>query len=87
MARDLMKFGVLLMLISILLIIIGILLPSPYEISGGFAGCVVIFFIPICFGTGEISPYPLIIMSIFLFAAIVFIIYVLKLKKEEMDDY
>ena len=83
MARDLVKFGVLLMFISILLIVIGILLPSPHEISGGFAGCVVIFFIPICFGTGEISPYPLIIMSIFLFAAIVFIIYVLRPKKEE----
>ncbi len=82
--KALTAFGIGLVLGGLILIAASILTPANNEglrqqpPEGGFAGCVVIFFIPICFGSGT-SPQVIQALSLAVFAVFigltVFLIY------------
>ncbi len=78
-------------LIGLGLIAIGLILVIASVISGleggetstGFVGCVVIFFIPICFGGGETPPSMVLIAAIISFVVfLVFFIALIKLTRK-----
>lgn len=69
---NLLKLSILVLLAGFVLVFLAVLLPimtswSQATTSTGFAGCVVIFFIPVCFGLGESEFVPvMIILSLIL---------------------
>lgn len=77
---DLVKLGFVLILIGFLIVFIATLLPmlmaihreGAIEIGGG--GCIILLFIPICFGYGEAHlVLPLIIVAMILTLAVLII--------------
>ncbi len=70
MDQRLIKIGIILILLGIALIVLSTVLLGLRQSAGGetaVAGCIVIFFIPICFGYGDYSLLlPLIIAMIIL---------------------
>ncbi|OYT40705.1 MAG: hypothetical protein B6U89_01315 [Desulfurococcales archaeon ex4484_58] len=77
----LISIGILLFFIGVIIIIVASLLfffiapssPSDKRVEGGVAGCIVIFFIPICFGAGSPSIIPLLIILALIMVVIMII--------------
>jgi uncharacterized membrane protein len=77
MGLEAMKFlealGIGLIVLGLLFIVISILTPSSHSVSsGGFAGCIVIFFIPICFGGGQASQQLIAISALLTIILVIF---------------
>lgn len=77
---DLEKLGFTLIVVGVLLALIAVIIPLftiPFtegaKISGG--GCIVILFIPICFGYGELS-LQLVVIAMILAIALIIIYFV-----------
>ena len=86
MRSSFMKLGLLMIIAGIILIILSFISGSvnSEEVSGGFAACVVIFFIPICFGSGNLQPQFLLVLAFLGFSlAILLIIYSMLRTKEK----
>lgn len=67
MANSILKLSILLLLAGFVLVFLAALLPvltsgSQATTSSGVAGCVILFFIPICFGLGESGVVPVMIV-------------------------
>jgi len=65
--NSLLKTGILLLIAGFVLVFLAVLLPiltsvSQVTTSSGVAGCVILFFIPVCFGLGESGVVPLMIV-------------------------
>ena len=80
MERDLTTLGFMMVFIGIMIIIIASILmvfSQPIQDSGGrvnVGGCIIIFFIPICFGYGE--PW-IMVLAITLTIILVIILFLL----------
>lgn len=62
----LIRLSILFLLAGFILVFLAVLLPilalgSQATTSSGVAGCVILFFIPICFGLGESGLIPIMI--------------------------
>ncbi len=58
MTNSLLKISIIFLLTGFVLVFLAVLLPiltlvDQAKTSSGIAGCVILFFIPICFGFGE----------------------------------
>lgn len=67
LANSILKLSILFLLAGFVLVFLAVLLPvltsgSQATTSSGVAGCVILFFIPICFGLGESGVVPVIIL-------------------------
>ncbi len=81
--RALLFTALALIIAGIVLIITSFTVELP-EVGGGFAGCVIIFFIPICFagGNSQVLPYlALVGLGVFL-AVLIFTLTLIKLMKQ-----
>jgi len=88
-------FGLILILIGLWLVVLSFLTQPPGgwgvtattqpqesqpSSGGGFAGCVVIFFIPICFSSNSMpSWFIALIVGVFLASFIIFILLIIKM--------
>lgn len=63
MTNSLLKISIVFLLAGFVLVFLAVLLPILTSVdqattSSGIAGCVILFFIPICFGFGESGVLP-----------------------------
>lgn len=74
---DLLKLGFILIFLGFITAFVGVLIPilltllEPTKVGIGVGGCIVVFFIPICFGYGEPAVPMMIIMLVLALALII----------------
>ncbi len=102
--RGLKAFGVGLILVGIYLTILSFFLPAPAAVSitpsasggggssstsSGFTGCVILFFIPVCFSGGSAPQWlPIAFIGVFIaFVAIFFITVVTMFRRARPRPY
>ena len=84
MSADMLKIGLILVVIGIFILVSSIIIYSVLtlsdttsNISGGVGGCIVILFIPICFGVGSIDSVSTLILFSVILSLIVLILFVI----------
>ncbi len=79
MANPLLRLGIIVLFAGLALILLSMLLQTLTStnqegISSGVAGCVILLFIPVCFGLGDAGFLPIIIsLSLILTIALILI--------------
>jgi len=89
--KPLTLLGIALLVFGFLSIIISVLslsLQPSQEGGSSFAGCIIIFFIPICFGSGNFSPTLLEIFAVVtLIVFVAFFFFVLYINKKAVEEF
>ncbi|MEO3993187.1 MAG: hypothetical protein QN229_02600 [Desulfurococcaceae archaeon TW002] len=92
MINSLLKVSILLLLAGFMLVFLAMLLPiltlgGQATTPSGVAGCVILFFIPICFGFGESGILPFMIMLSLALTLILVVFTFLIFRKLARDRY
>ena len=66
--------GIIVMFIGIAILTLAPLLKTPTNVTTGAAGCIVIFFVPICFGTGTEPKLAMVLTAVSLAVALIMVI-------------
>ncbi len=89
--KPLTLLGIVLLFFGFIIVIISVLSLSfqpNQEGSSSFAGCIIIFFIPICFGSSNFSPTILEVLAVgTLMVFVAFFFFVLYINKRAVEEF